>query len=188
MFALSTTLLGFILEVVILCGLIFDLYKWWLFIAMTNDENNEDLKYNEHIENSTKKHSEIDLKKLQFKIKVYYIFIILTSLMLLGAITLTIGFISTVIPDEYEWNTPEYNAAKMINDAWITAFTNFVNISYISFLIAYISTLVLLRIRLMKFFPDFYMSQKKQIFISSSCLIISLGIKILMRLQKIIIP
>lgn len=42
-FALSTTLLGFILEVVILCGLIFDLYKWWLFIAMTNDENNEEL-------------------------------------------------------------------------------------------------------------------------------------------------
>lgn len=46
-FALFTTLLGFILEVVILCGLLFDLYKWWLFIAMTNDENNEELKFNE---------------------------------------------------------------------------------------------------------------------------------------------
>ena len=46
-FALSQTLLGFILEVVILLGLIFDLYKWWLFIAMTSDPNTEDLEFNE---------------------------------------------------------------------------------------------------------------------------------------------
>ncbi len=46
-FALFNTLLGFILEFVILYGLLFDLYKWWLFIAMTNDENNEELKFNE---------------------------------------------------------------------------------------------------------------------------------------------
>ena len=53
-FALSTTLLGFILEFVILSGLIFDLYKWWLFIAMTNDEKNEDLSFNERIDDITK--------------------------------------------------------------------------------------------------------------------------------------
>jgi hypothetical protein len=52
--ALSTTLLGFILEFVILSGLIFDLYKWWLFIAMTNDEKNEDLSFNERIDDITK--------------------------------------------------------------------------------------------------------------------------------------
>ena len=76
--ALSTTLLGFILEFVILSGLIFDLYKWWLFIAMTNDEKNEDLSFNERIdditksdenENSTKKLSAVEAQKLKFKIK-----------------------------------------------------------------------------------------------------------------------
>lgn len=98
-FALSTTLLGFILEFVILSGLILDLYKWWLFIAMTNDERNEDLLFNEQIENSTKKMSEIDAQKLKFKIKVYNSFISIGVMMVLSAVTLTVGFIITVIPD-----------------------------------------------------------------------------------------
>jgi hypothetical protein len=102
-FALSTTLLGFILEFVILSGLIFDLYKWWLFIAMTNDENNEELLFNEQIENSTKKNSEIDAQKLKFKIKVYYSFIAIGILMILSAVTLTLGFIITVIPENLRY-------------------------------------------------------------------------------------
>ena len=52
-FSLSTTLLGFIMEFIILSGLILDLYKWWLFIAMTNDTNNEDLLSNQQIDNNT---------------------------------------------------------------------------------------------------------------------------------------
>jgi hypothetical protein len=107
--ALSTTLLGFILEFVILSGLIFDLYKWWLFIAMTNDESNEDLSFNERIdditksdeyENSTKKLSAVEAQKLKFKIKVYYSFIMIGIVMVLSAMTLTIGFIVTVIPQD----------------------------------------------------------------------------------------
>jgi hypothetical protein len=62
-FALSTTLLGFILECVILLGLIFDLYKWWLFISMTTyDEGFQE--YNEQIMDQTKKLSEAETNKL----------------------------------------------------------------------------------------------------------------------------
>jgi hypothetical protein len=98
-FALSTTLLGFILEFVILTGLLFDLYKWWLFIAMTNDDRSEDDNlFNEHIENSTKMITEIDTQKLRFKIKVYYAFWMIGILTVLSAMTLAIGFIITVVP------------------------------------------------------------------------------------------
>ena len=58
-FALSTTLLGFILECVILLGLIFDLYKWWLFISMTTDDEGFQ-EYNEQIMDQTKKLSEAE--------------------------------------------------------------------------------------------------------------------------------
>jgi hypothetical protein len=59
-FALSTTFLGFIIEIFILCALMFVLYTGWLFVAMTKDEKNEDFLLNDQIEMSTKL-SEIDL-------------------------------------------------------------------------------------------------------------------------------
>jgi len=43
--------------------------------------------------------SEIDAQKLKFKIKVYNSFISIGVIMVLSAVTLTIGFIITVIPD-----------------------------------------------------------------------------------------
>jgi hypothetical protein len=148
-FALSTTLLGFILEFVILSGLIFDLYKWWLFIAMTNDDSSEDDQlFNEHIENSTKMITEIDTQKLRFKIKVYYAFWMIGILTVLSAMTLAIGFIITVVPEDLEFKSKEYYEAKEINDGWVKAFTAFVNFSYIAFLLAYVFTLALLKMRL----------------------------------------
>ena len=148
-FSLCTTLLGFILEFVILMGLIFDLYKWWLFIAMTTQEGVED--FNEQILNQTKKYSEIeaaDHKKLEFKIKAYYTFIAIGGLVLLGAITLSIGFIITVPADNL--SPEDKNIAKAINLNWVSGFTDFVTVSYLGFLIAYTTTLSILKIRLKK--------------------------------------
>lgn len=108
--------------------------------------------------------------------------------MLLAAMTLTIGFILTVVPEDYIEGTPEYNEAKSLSNAWINGFTNFVNLSFIGFLLAYIFTLSLLKLRLKRYFLDFYRSQRKQILISAFCLIFSILFKILMRLQKILIP
>jgi hypothetical protein len=186
--ALSTTLLGFILEFVILSGLIFDLYKWWLFIAMTNDESNEDLLFNEQIDNSTKKMSEVDAQKLKFKIKVYNSFITIGVIMVLSGLTLAIGFIITVIPENLKDGSEEYNKAKEINGRWTRAFTAFVNFSFLAFLLGYLFTLTLLKMRLKRYFPDFYASQRKHLLRSALCLLLSIGFKILMRSIKLWFP
>jgi len=96
-FALSTSLMAFIIEIFILSALMFVLYTGWLFIALTKDEKNEDFLLNEQIEISTKV-SEIDLSRLRFKIKVYYAFFIIGTVIIVAAMTLAIGFVSTVIP------------------------------------------------------------------------------------------
>lgn len=108
--------------------------------------------------------------------------------MLLSAMTLTVGFILTVIPEDYIVGSPEYNEAKKLNTAWINGFTNFVNFSFLGFLVAYIFTLILLKLRLKRYFLDFYRSQRKQILVSAICLIFSILFKIIMRLQKLLIP
>lgn len=97
-FALSTTLLGFVLEFIILTALLFVLYTGWLFIALTRDEKNEDFQQAEDIEISSKT-SEIDEKKLKFKTKVYCTFIVSGIVLFLSNLTLAIGFVFTVIPE-----------------------------------------------------------------------------------------
>ncbi len=106
-FGLWTTLLGFILEFVILFGLIFDLYKWWLFIAMTTPSNSNgegDSEFNEQIMNQTKSNTKVpnEVHKLEFKIKIYYAFIVIGSLLIIGALVLSIGFIMTILPDDLD--------------------------------------------------------------------------------------
>jgi hypothetical protein len=97
-FALSTTLLGFILEFIILTALLFVLYTGCLFIALTRDEVNEDFQQAEDIEISSKA-SEIDEKKIKFKTKVYCAFIVSGIVLFLSNLTLAIGFVLTVIPE-----------------------------------------------------------------------------------------
>ena len=108
--------------------------------------------------------------------------------MALSTMALTIGFIVTVIPQDLKEGSNEYNEAKDINDRWVKAFTSFVNFSYLAFLLLYLFTLSLLKIRLKRYFPDFYASQRIHILRSAFCLLFSIGIKILMRSQKLWIP
>ena len=78
---------------------------------MTNDTNNEDLLSNEQIDNNTQRQSQNDKKKLEFMVRVYYVFITISILMLLSAITLSIGFTLTVVPDELDEKSREYAEA-----------------------------------------------------------------------------
>ena len=49
-------------------------------------------------------------------VRVYYVFITISILMLLSAITLSIGFTLTVIPDGLDENSKEYAEAEKLND------------------------------------------------------------------------
>jgi hypothetical protein len=76
--------LGYNIEIFILLGLIFDLYKWQLFIAMTRDS-----------QDGSKDSQQVDREVLQTKIKIYYIFVGTASLMMLTYITLICIFLAT---------------------------------------------------------------------------------------------
>jgi flavorubredoxin len=79
---------------------------------MTNGEINEDPMFNELIENITKSETneksinmqfEVEAKKLKFKNIVYYAFILIGILTVVSAMTLTIGFIITVVPPNLQY-------------------------------------------------------------------------------------
>ena len=79
---------------------------------MTNGEINEDPMFNELIENITKSETneksinmqfEVEAKKLKFKNIVYCAFILIGILMVVSAMTLTIGFIITVVPPNLQY-------------------------------------------------------------------------------------
>ena len=76
--------LGHNIEIFILLGLIFDLYKWQLFIAMTRDS-----------QDGSKSSHQLDREVLQAKIKIYYIFVGAASIMVVTYITLTSIFLAT---------------------------------------------------------------------------------------------
>jgi hypothetical protein len=73
---------------------------------------------------------------------------------MIGAIVLSIGFIMTIVPDDID--PSKKDEANKLNKAWNSGFTNYVTFSYLGFLLAYITTLSILKIRLKKFYPDFY--------------------------------
>lgn len=106
-YALSTILLGFILEIIILVGLLFVLYTGWLFIVLTKDENNDDFQLIEKIDISTQM-SEIDEKKLKFKNKVFYTFIFSGILISLSSLVLAIEFVLSVVPENIYFKSKEY--------------------------------------------------------------------------------
>jgi len=60
-------LVGFTIEVFILYGLILDLYKWWLFIALVNEQD----RGQEFDEHNDAKSSLIERNNSSFKIKIY---------------------------------------------------------------------------------------------------------------------
>jgi hypothetical protein len=62
--------------------LIFDLYKWLLFIAMTTE-----------FDSSIKDRQELEAKILQIKIKIYYIFVVLTFAIVMAYVILTMGYL-----------------------------------------------------------------------------------------------
>lgn len=76
------TAIGNTIEIFILLGLIFDLYKWLLFIAMTTEYDSE-----------IKDRQELEAKILQKKIKIYYIFVVLTFVIVIGYVSLTMGLL-----------------------------------------------------------------------------------------------
>ena len=149
---------GFNIEIFILLGLIFDLYKWHLFIAMTKE-------YDESIKDRTP----LEAKVLQNKIRVYYAFILVASLVIIAYVALLSVFLAT-------------SYSKDANVIWIKVFRDVVNSFYIIFLVAYIITLTILRHQLQKYFPHYYQMQKRKLAITSFSLIISISAKIIMRL------
>ena len=78
------TVLGYNIEIFILLGLIFDLYKWQLFIAMTRDS-----------EDGSKGRKQLEREILQAKIKIYYIFVGAASVILVTYIILVSIFLAT---------------------------------------------------------------------------------------------
>ena len=62
--------------------MIFDLYKWLLFIAMTTE-----------FDSSIKDRQELEAKILQIKIKIYYIFVVLTFAIVMAYVILTMGYL-----------------------------------------------------------------------------------------------
>ncbi len=107
-------------------------------------------------------------------------------MLMIAEVVLAVGFIVTVVPDETKDQKKREEATRR-NNAWVSAFNQFATISYFCFLFFYITTLSLLKVRLKKYFPDFYKSQRRQFMISSMCLLFSISFKIFMRLQKILI-
>jgi hypothetical protein len=86
------TAMGYNIEIFILLGLIFDLYKWQLFIAMTRDS-----------QDGSKGKNQLDKEVLQAKIKIYYIFVVSASLMLVTYVTLISIYLLTT-PEEDQKN------------------------------------------------------------------------------------
>ena len=86
------TAMGYNIEIFILLGLIFDLYKWQLFIAMTRDS-----------QDGSKDRHQLDREVLQAKIKIYYIFVVAASLMLVTYVTLISIYLLTT-PEEDQKN------------------------------------------------------------------------------------
>ena len=86
------TAIGYNIEIFILLGLIFDLYKWQLFIAMTRDS-----------QDGSKSSHQLDREVLQAKIKIYYIFVVSASLMLVTYVTLISIYLLTT-PEEDQKN------------------------------------------------------------------------------------
>ena len=112
---------GFNIEIFILLGLIFDLYRWHLFIAMTKQ-------YDESIKDRVA----VEAKVLQNKIRIYYVFILVASV-----VTITyVALLSIVLATSY---------SKEANKEWKRIFQDVVNCFYIIFLVAYIIALSLLR-------------------------------------------
>jgi len=75
---------GFNIEIFMLIGLIFDLYKWQLFIAMTKE-----------YDSSIKNRLELEAKILKTKITIYYIFIGVASIVVLTYVTLVTGYLAS---------------------------------------------------------------------------------------------
>ena len=110
-------------------ALIFDLYKWHLFIAMTKEHDGR-----------IKDRRALEAKVLQNKIRVYYAFILVASVVFITYVALISVFLAT---SDY----------KEENNQWIKVLRDVVNCFYIVFLVAYIITLTILRHQLQKYFP-----------------------------------
>jgi hypothetical protein len=74
------------------------------------------------------------------------------------------------------------------NKVWNDALTSLVSYSYLIFLFSYLGTLTLLRLRLLRYFTGFYLSQRRQLLTSSFCLVASILIKIILRFMRLFIP
>jgi hypothetical protein len=133
--------IGFFLEIFILLGLIFDLYKWWLFIVSTKVNDDQ-----------MSKISNLEFKILQLKIRTYYFFLSLTSIIVIIFVSFVTMFLYTSVPV----NTPDDDPKVLVNIAWAGAVRDFTNICYITFLVGYIFSLTILRHRLKTYFPYEY--------------------------------
>jgi hypothetical protein len=82
----------------------------------------------------------LEAKVLQNKIRVYYVFILVASVVFITYVALISAFLAT-----------SYSIEE--NKIWLKVLRDVVNSFYIVFLVAYIITLTILRHQLQKYFP-----------------------------------
>ena len=126
-----------------LLGLIFDLYKWHLFIAMTRDPKERSI---------SRKAAEIII--LKSKKKIFFVFIGFGSIFVITYLVLASFYIATAPTTPYD--SSKKDPERELNALWIDAITSTISGFFIAFLIVYILTLSTLHHRLDKYFPVYY--------------------------------
>lgn len=133
----------------IFCAFVFDLYKWCIFVAATSQtiSVNKDLLQVRH-------------KQLQVALVGVQSLIVATSL------TFSIAIIATSPDTEKDDSST--------NDAWQNAQFLFISSTFGIFLMVYTLVLILLISRLKRYFPHFYKKEKRQIFLASVSVMVSI--------------